>query len=139
MDTTLFFDNDLVWLFTNVVRKGGEAATELYLYVAETPLGPWRPHPQNPIVRDIGTARPAGNLFVEDGRLTRPGQDCAARFGHGITLNHIEVLTENDYAETFHTRIGAEHWRSDAICTHTLNRTRRFEVTDMIIRREMPE
>jgi transcriptional regulator GlxA family with amidase domain len=36
---------------------------ELSLFYAESPLGPWTPHPRNPVKSDVRGSRPAGGLF----------------------------------------------------------------------------
>ena len=62
------------WLFTNVKDEGGSSLNALHVYWAESPLSEtWHPHPANPVVRDIGSARPAGRIFVPPPAYGSPG------------------------------------------------------------------
>ena len=51
----------------------------------------WTPHPENPIVTDIRTARPGGKIFIQDGKIYRPSQDCSIRYGRALNMNQIIV------------------------------------------------
>jgi hypothetical protein len=100
-DCTLFAHQGRWWLFC-AARRGRLRVNEtLFAYHADDPLnGPWMPHAANPIVRDYGGARPAGRIQRDaDGRLLRPAQDCIRRYGHGLSLNQIRLLTPERYAE----------------------------------------
>jgi hypothetical protein len=71
---------------------------------------------------DIAGARPAGNFFMRDGLLHRPAQDCTERYGHAITIQRIDVLTPEAFAETCVARIDASvARRKGAIGVHTLS------------------
>ena len=50
-------------MFVNVGIEGGEAHDELHLYSAPGILGPWKPHPRNPVKSDVRSARPAGRVY----------------------------------------------------------------------------
>ena len=56
------------------------------MWHATSPLGPWEPHPANPVAngpREAGF-RNGGRLVVHDGRLYRFGQDCGETYGHKV-------------------------------------------------------
>jgi hypothetical protein len=129
VDSTLFEHAGKFWLFTNIAVPGGSTFDELYLFYADSLEEEWTPHPKNPIVSDVRRARPAGSLFYEDGRLIRPSQDCSLRYGYAMTLNEVQILSENDYKEKPCGRI-EPNWCPGSICTHTYNRTEEFEVLD---------
>ena len=97
IDPTLLFHDGLWWLFCT--RRSTGANTALHLYSAERLLGPYRPHPRNPIVTDPSFARPAGRIIRLNGRLLRPAQNCAQSYGAAITLCEIETLSLTRYAE----------------------------------------
>lgn len=61
---------------------------DLELFVADSPLGPWRPHPLSPVQRRgrATGARMAGRLARHGGRLHRFGQDCGETYGHRVRL-----------------------------------------------------
>ena len=75
VDATICEHGGRWYLFTGVSEAGGSSWDELFLFVADTPMGPWAPHPMNPIVSDVRSARPGGALFRRDGVLYRPGQN----------------------------------------------------------------
>lgn len=119
VDATVLYHENTWWLFTNIADpKGTTDLNELYLFHSDTLLNDdWSPHPKNPIVSDIKKARPAGNIVTLDDILIRPAQICVPRYGYGISLNEIVVLTEEDYYEkensiiepTWDTRLNGVH------------------------------
>ena len=54
----------------------------------------------NPVVSDVRSARPAGRIFLRDGHLIRPAQDCSRAYGWRLVFNRIEVLSPTDYRES---------------------------------------
>ncbi len=90
------------WMFVTIAENnGGSSWDELFLFHADHPLSDhWLPHPCNPIVSDVRRARPAGPIFVENGRLYRPAQDCSRTYGYGIRLHRIDELSPTKYSET---------------------------------------
>jgi hypothetical protein len=129
-DATLFEHGGRFWLFTNMSGPAASSHEELFAFLADSPRGPWRPHPCNPVVSDVSDARPAGALFRRDGRIFRPAQDCAVRYGHALVLNEVVVLTETDYREVPSARIGPEG-RRDIVGTHTYARSEDLEAIDL--------
>ena len=101
VDTTLFYHNEKWWMFTVISEcKGIGKNDELFLFYADTPLTQnWKSHPQNPIISDVRSARPGGSIYIQDGKIIRPSQDCSKKYGYGINLNEIEILTETEYRE----------------------------------------
>jgi hypothetical protein len=128
-DTTLLYHEQKWWLFTAGMREHSSPNSSLWLFFADSPLGPWTPHPKNPIVSDPTCARPAGALFFANGDLVRPGQDCSTDYGHAIHLHRVSVLSETEYAETLIERIPADEIR-DCIGIHTVNQSAAYWVMD---------
>jgi hypothetical protein len=96
-DPTLFRWNGLYWLGCTDLDVGGH--DNLCLLHASSITGPWTPHARWPVKIDVRGARPAGMVLNRDGRLFRPGQDCAATYGAGVVVHEIKTLTETDFAE----------------------------------------
>jgi len=136
VDSTIIEAEGKWWLFANVKEKNGSTWDTLNLYYTNDPLSDsWTPHPLNPIVRDVKSARPAGHIFREDGKLIRPSQDCSVRYGYATNFNQITTLTEKEYVETrlhvFKPPLGG-----NTICaTHTYNDKDGITVIDAIRRR----
>ena len=133
VDSTLLHYQGKWWMFANVVQdRGASAWEELFLYYSDRLVGgTWTPHPLNPVVSDVRCSRPAGAIFIENGRLYRPAQDCSVRYGYGIRIRHITRLSEDDYAEVEVAAI-EPHWDKSIVATHTLNHAGRLTVMDAL-------
>ncbi len=134
VDATLWKQQGKYWLFANVKEPGGSSLDALYLYHAPDLLSPrWTAHPHNPIVRDIHSARPAGRMFMQDGKLIRPSQDPSRRYGYALKFNRVTALSETDYAEV--ADAGFEPAHSRYLATHTFNQAGELTVIDAVLRR----
>lgn len=132
VDTILFYYDYKWWLFTTLDETDGLSggSTELFLFFNEDLFSDsWKSHPQNPIITDVRMARPAGKIFVKDGKIYRPSQDCSGRYGRAINICQILTLSETDYYETPVYRINPD-WDKDIKGTHTYNFENNFVVTD---------
>ena len=135
-DSTIVHHGDRYWMFANVVEtRGASSWDELFVFSSSAPFGaPWVPHPMNPVVSDCRSARPAGRLFESGGRLYRPSQNCANRYGWGFNIARVDRLDEVAYEETIVTRV-EPNWASDLVATHTFSRAGALHVIDAQIRR----
>lgn len=140
VDPTLFEHAGKFWLFAGGLERKGGINSDLYLFLAETPLGPWRPHPLNPVVSDVHRARPAGKLFFHQGNLVRPGQDCSLRYGSAIALNKIVALSETEYREEPLWKLEGQ-WLPGNLGSHTFNSSEHFQVIDgrRLVRRPLSQ
>jgi len=129
VDATLFEHDGLWFMFANVSERGGSTWDELFLFVADRPTGPWRPHPKNPIKSDARSARPAGNIFRRHGKLLRPSQDCTGTYGRAIVFSEILELSPDKYAEQVLGRIEPT-WTAGIIGTHTFSTDGALDVID---------
>lgn len=119
VDSTLIEHEHMWYLFTAVSESGGSTRDELFLFVSETPMGPWSPHPMNPIVSDVRRARPGGALFRREGILYRPGQNSARCYGHSLTVCEVTELSPEKYAEVPSFNVEPT-WTSGIHGCHTL-------------------
>jgi hypothetical protein len=85
------------WLLCGNDAEHG--SLELDAYYADAIVGPWTPHPLNPLERDRAHARPGGRPFVIGGRLFRPAQDCSRTYGGALTIMAIDELTPATFRE----------------------------------------
>jgi hypothetical protein len=120
VDTTLIHYSGKWWLFTALAENEAAAPNvELFLFYADDIFTTdWTAHPRNPIISDVKSARPAGSLFVKDGKLFRPSQDCSKAYGYGFDLNEIKILTETEYCETKKVSVRPT-WDKNVLATHT--------------------
>ena len=127
LDPTLFLHDGLWWMFGTDARIAH--VDVLHAWVSEDgPLGPWRAHEMNPLKVDIRSSRPAGTPFRVDGQLYRPAQDGTAGYGGGVSMNRIDVLTQNDFRETTVRRILPLPGRKSGL--HTLSSAGESTVVD---------
>lgn len=139
VDATLSEVGDRWWMFVCMGAGIGPLWEELHLFHAPTPLGPWAPHPKNPVKSDARSARPAGRLFTKDGELYRPAQDCSRGYGYALSLQKIDRLDLEDYRETEVRRI-VPGWDLRIRATHTWNAVDGLTVIDcrVLRRRFLP-
>ena len=134
VDATLLEHEHKYWLFANVKTPGGSSLDALHLYYAESPFAEhWVAHPRNPVVRDIRSARPAGHIFIQDGKLIRPSQDSSRRYGYALKFNVIRKLNETEYEETTESTFRPPGGK--ILATHTFNQAGGMTVIDAVVRR----
>ena len=92
VDASLFRHGKFWWIAGSEVAPKG-ANCELHLWYSQSIVGPWHPHPGNPVKIDVRSARPAGTPFIEDGVLYRPAQDCSRTYGGRVIINRVHTLT----------------------------------------------
>ncbi len=124
VDATLHYHQGLWWMFTNIAAHPSlDNWDELHLFYAKDfRTNEWTPHTLNPVVSDVKNARPAGKLFIENGKLYRPSQNCSHRYGYGFNLSEIVELSTTNYQERVISRVTPD-WDKHVVATHTYNKT----------------
>jgi hypothetical protein len=117
------------WMFVGISNGRYSNCDELGIFFSDALKGPWTPHPANPVVSNVRSARPAGALFYDQGRLIRPSQDCAKAYGYATVFSEVLTLTETEYEERPIARLDPG-WVKGNLGTHTYTRTDEFEVID---------
>ena len=135
-DATLFHKDGKWWLFACVCENPGTPSNdELFLFYSTDLFSQkWTPHIKNPIVSDVGSARPAGKIFVYNGNIYRPSQNSSKRYGYGVKMNQIVVLSETEYKEECVCSI-EPHWDKKIIAVHTLNGANGLTIIDGLMKR----
>ncbi|XP_010243162.1 PREDICTED: glycosyltransferase family protein 64 protein C5-like isoform X2 [Nelumbo nucifera] len=102
VDSFIINYNGNYWLFgSDHSGFGTKKNGELEIWYSTSPLGPWKPHKQNPIYntdKSLG-ARNGGRPFIYNGNLYRMGQDCGETYGRRVRAFKVEVLTKDEYKE----------------------------------------
>lgn len=129
VDATIHQHAGKLWMFVGMSNGRFSNSDELGIFFADHLLGPWTPHPGNPVLSDVRRARPAGKLFVEDGKLIRPSQDCGKAYGYALNFSEVLTLNETEFREQPIARINPD-WLPHTLGTHTYNRSTHFEVID---------
>jgi hypothetical protein len=122
LDSTVIKKNGKYWLFGT--QYGVDSHNKLYIFYSDKLLGPYSPHPQNPVKNSLNGSRPAGNFIEVDGEIYRPSQNCANQYGESITINKIKVLNELEFSEEVHMVISIDRkkYNNKNIYTiHTIN------------------
>jgi hypothetical protein len=136
VDTTLFYYKNKWWLFTGMpADQSSFPFVQLFLFFSDDLFsGKWNPHPQNPLITDYKKSRPAGSIFVDDGKIFRPSQDSSKMYGYGVDLNEILLLSEFEYIEERRFSVRPE-WDKGVEATHTFAREGQLTVIDAFMRR----
>ena len=96
VDNSIVYYNGRWWLFSSVTSND-----KLYLHYADALTGPWKEHPQSPIVRqDVHKARPSGRLLVYEEKLYRFTMDVDPPIGtHQVMAYEVTEITHDNYSE----------------------------------------
>jgi hypothetical protein len=131
-DATFAEVNGMWWMFVSVAENS--IPDELYLFSASTPMGPWFPHPRNPVKSDVRGSRPAGGLFNWNGELYRPAQDSSGRYGYAVSINRVIQLDHDEYREEEVSKI-LPNWDKALLGTHTISMASDLTVIDCLVKR----
>jgi hypothetical protein len=129
VDATIIHYNNKFWMFANVFIEGSSSLDELHIFFSDHLLGEWKPHQMNPVVSNASSARPAGNIFLKEGKLIRPSQDCSFSYGYSVKFNEIVELTEEAYNEQLLSEM-KPNWLKNNKGTHTYNFNEDYEIID---------
>lgn len=96
VDNSIIYYRGKWWLFSSVTSND-----TLYLHYANSLTGPWKEHPQSPIVRqDVHKARPSGRLLVYENKLYRFTMDVNPPVGtHQVMAYEVTEITPDSYSE----------------------------------------
>lgn len=126
-DATLLEYDGKWWMFTTVGKESMNE--ELYIFYADSPVGEWKPHKQNPVKSDLRSARPAGHIFKRGDTYYRPAQDCSVRYGYALVIHKIVQLDTEIYIEEEVSKI-LPHRHQGLGAIHTVNRAEGISIID---------
>lgn len=130
MDATILKHDDKYWIFGILSQSG---TYDLQVYFSDRLLGPYTPHPQNPVQSGLNGTRSAGNFIEVDGRIYRPTQNCENRYGESITIQEITELSETVVSEKSYLDISVPKKKgnySGMHAIHTINALNNIIVVD---------
>jgi hypothetical protein len=96
-DNCIYKKDGLYYLFTQVQYEDG--INTLELYISNSLMGEYKPHPSSPIQRSQKLGRNAGSLLERDGKLFRFSQDCTVRYGDNVHVSEITAISPTTYTE----------------------------------------
>ena len=122
VDTNVMEVDGRWWMFTTIRESDHtDCLDQLQIFHADSPLSDqWQPHVNNPVSRDVRTARLAGEFFQHDGKLLRPSQNGSYHYGWGMKISEVVQLDEDEYIEK-EVRAIEPGWHWSVIATHTFN------------------
>ncbi len=132
-DATLLGKDGRWWLLANEER-GSSSWDTLVIFSAESPLGPYTPHPLNPVLVDARLARSGGPIIEHEGRLIRPVQSCLGGYGRFLRFTEITGLDAQGFSQREIGRLLPETGRRIS-GLHTYARSARFEAIDFLTTR----
>jgi hypothetical protein len=109
VDSTPFVFEGRYWLFVTAIDPA-EASYQLLLFHSGRLDGDWILHPSSPLSLDVRTARSAGAIVSNQGKLYRPSQDCAPYYGHQLNFHEITRLDTRGYEERLVHTVGPDAW-----------------------------
>ena len=127
IDATPLHYKDRWWVFA---MTGSQPLSELHLFHTDSFGGPLQPHGQNPVKKDIASARPAGKFFEWQGELFRPVQNSTTRYGEALHIMKIKQLSETAFEEEFFCDVVIDNPSKYPLGVHTLNFEDDFIVVD---------
>jgi len=126
VDCTIIKHDEKYFLFGGLQSSSSDC---LFLYYSKNLLGPYKPHPKNPIVMDPKTARMGGRIVAKEGRLLRFGQNNCFGYGQGLVVNEINRLSPTEYEESCIGEIGFK----DVKGPHTIDLREDMAILDFYV------
>ncbi|UKK50384.1 hypothetical protein L6472_10165 [Prevotella sp. E13-17] len=96
-DNCIYKKGGIYYLFTQVQYEDG--INTLELYISNSIMGEYRPHPSSPIQHSQKLGRNAGCLLELNGKLLRFSQDCVVRYGDNVHVSEITEISPTGYKE----------------------------------------
>ena len=125
--TYLNYDgNNFIFSYTHVNGK-----YSLCVFLLENDLQGVTQIAEKTYNKNIG--RPAGAVFLENGKLMRPAQDCSRKYGERVLINSIIALEHDKYIEQTEKTICSSDINKQYQRVHTYNRDTVYEVVDLFM------
>lgn len=129
VDTTIFIEDDVTWLFTYEKNSFGSGRLRIF-YSSHILDGNWIEHKKSPFGNSL-VGRPAGALFKHKEKLYRPVMNNTLEYGNSIVIRKIIKLTKHEFEEIDCDKIEG-NWHKNISGVHTLNFNEDFTVIDVL-------
>ena len=96
VDATPFLHQGRWWLVYGVAGRD-RSSCALHLAFADRLIGPWQPHPLNPVRSGLVATRPAGTPIIRDGAIEIPVQDGSRTYGGAVRKLKVLHLDESRF------------------------------------------
>jgi len=129
-DSDIFYHEGMYYLFSCINKNDYLVDTSnLNIYYCNTIDGEYKPHPQNPIMRDDRYARMAGKIHFTNGKIYRFSQNQSLGYGSTINVHEIEILTANVFREKLLQTMSPKIFHAKGM--HTFNAISNSAVIDV--------
>lgn len=136
LDSTILKHENKYWIFSTM--RGIDSNKKLYIFYADSLLGNYTPHPQNPAKDNMNGSRPAGNFILVDDNIYRPAQGSGKYYGSSIIVNKVIELSESKFEEEYCFSITPLKEEYYNFGIHTINYVDNKIVVDGLARRFLP-
>lgn len=131
LDSSILKYDNKYWIFGTLFENGN--IYKLVVFFSDNLMGPYSPHPCNPIRSGLNGIRSAGNFIEVDGVIYRPTQNYKDRYGDSITINKIVELSNISVVEEPHMNICINRkniYNNGVHSIHTINVLNNIVVVD---------
>jgi hypothetical protein len=129
-DPTIIPFGGMYFMLLTTTRWRGSTWDKQRIFMAASPLGPWKEQDGGLVRMDCTNARPAGAAIVSGGRVLRPAQNCSNFYGGSMTLLEVRRLSASRCHEVPLATIKAVK-PSGVLGTHTYSKSRSIEAVDV--------
>lgn len=97
LDSTILKHDNSYWIFGTLSEN--DTDYKLSVFFSDSLLGPYTPHPSNPVKSGLNGTRSAGSFIEIDEIIYRPTQNCEEEYGKSITINRVTELNQINVIE----------------------------------------
>ena len=97
IDTSVIKYQNKWWIFYSLPGKNNRALKEMHIAYADSLLGEWKLHDNNPVSNNIELSRLGGRPFILDNLIHIPVQDSKKTYGGQVNILKLSKLTPNDF------------------------------------------
>jgi hypothetical protein len=124
-DSSILKRDGKYWIFGTLseINTDTDKITDykLCVFFSDSLLGPYVPHPGNPVNRGLDGTRSAGNFIEVEGIIYRPTQNCEKQYGESITINKVTELNEINVVEEPYMTISINRRNRSNYGMHTIH------------------
>jgi hypothetical protein len=124
-DSTILKYNEKYWIFGSLseidIVRDKITDYKLHIFFSDNLMGPYVPHPVNPVKSGLNNVRSAGNFIEVDNILYRPSQNCKNEYGESMEINKVITLSETDFSEEPYLNISINKKNRNNSGMHTIH------------------
>jgi len=99
VDSTIFYYDNMFWLFTITTDKRNTTFKEQLYYAEKLVTRNWTLHSTINDTDKMSSRRGGGNIFIQNGKIYRPVQCNKDYYGQSVLMLEITKLSKTEYTE----------------------------------------